>query len=256
MYIYLFGISDLRMYDVIGALGLLIVVFFFLNRKWWPRELGAVAKEHIAAYADRTPLPLRGKEQYWLVLGAVVPMVVHLVFYMLGGERFANLALAGRATEFFGYIVTSAVGMALAAGALGYAPLRWLDRTAPLYLVMASVLKLCCFCAGCCNGLLWEHGLYNHKFHQTEFPIQLVELALYAGLLLPLARYKGAPGRRFSLFLTAYAAVRFVVQFFRVDRPLFSAFHWMSAVFFAVGVLAWVLCGVLSQKMQSKGAET
>ena len=45
---------------------------------------------------------------------------------------------------------------------------------------------------------------------------------------------------RFALFLTGYAGVRFAVQFFRADMAMFSPFHWMSAVFFGVGVILLV----------------
>lgn len=250
MYPYLFGHPDLWMYDLIGACGLLLVLGFFLWRKTWPVEPGAAATEHIARYADRESVPLRGKPRFWAVLGVALPLVVHLVFFALGGERFATLV--GRSTEFLGYVFFSAVGMVLTAGALGYPPLRWLDRTVPLYLTMATVLKLSCFCAGCCYGQPWEQGLYNHRSQQTEFPIQLVEMALYGILLWLLPRYKGRPGRRFLLFLSAYGGVRFLVQFFRADRPIFGSFHWMSGIACAVGLIGLALEWAITAKRKKE----
>ncbi len=246
MYPYLFGHPDLWMYDLIGALGLVMLPVFFLWRRTWPVRLGGAAKEHIARYAGCDAVPLWGRPRFWAVLSTALPLLIHLVFFALGGERFA--ALVGRTTEFFGYVLLSAVGMTLCAGALGYAPWRWLDRTVPLYLSMATVLKLSCFCAGCCYGLPWEHGLYNHKTGQIQFPIQLVEMALYGVLLVVLTRYKGRPGRRFLLFLAGYGGVRFLIQFFRADRPIFSGFHWMSGVICMVALVGMVLSRVIPTK--------
>ena len=175
-------------------------------------------------------------------------MAVHLVAFTFGGERLGGYI--GRSTEFFGYLAVSAVGVVLTAATLGAPPLKWLDKTVPLYLCLAAVLKFSCFCAGCCYGLPWAAGWYNHRNNLREFPIQLVEAAVYAALFFLLWRYKGRSGQRFALFLTAYAAIRFAVQFFRADEAVFTPFHWMSAVFAAVGVAMWLLCRFAAKKEQ------
>lgn len=229
MYPYLFGIESLKMYDLIGIFGYAIVIAFFLNQK--NRPLTPIGQEI-------------GKSRAWLWVA--LPLAVHLVAFTFGGERLGSFI--GRGTEFYGYLTVSAIGMALAAVVLGAPPLKWLDKTVSLYLLLAAVLKLSCFCAGCCYGLPWAYGLYNARMDQIQFPIQLVEMAAYATLLFLLWRYRGRPGQRFALFVTGYAAVRFGVQFFRADRAAFSAFHWMSAVFAAIGVAMWLLCRWIPQK--------
>lgn len=229
MYPYLFGIESLKMYDLIGVFGYVIVIVFFLNRK--NRPLTSVGQEV-------------EKSRAWLWVA--LPLAVHLVAFTFGGERLGGYI--GRGTEFFGYLAVSAVGVALAAVVLGAPPLKWLDRTVPLYLTLAATLKMSCFCAGCCYGLPWEHGLYNVRQDQTQFPIQLVEMAAYVVLLCLLRRYRGRDGQRFALFLAGYAAIRFVVQFFRDDIAVFSTFHWMSAVFAAIGVVMWAVCGMVGKK--------
>ena len=223
MYPYLFGIETLKMYDLIGICGYIILFIYFLQKK--RRPLTPVG-------AEDSP----SRRWVWTVL----PLAVHVVSFTLGGERLGDFI--GRGTEFFGYVAVSAVGMVLAAATLGAPPLRWLDRTVSLYLCLAAVLKLSCFCAGCCHGQPWEYGLYNIRQDETQVPIQLVEAALYGALFFLLRRYKGQAGQRFALFLTAYAAIRFVVQFFRADVAVFTPFHWMSAIFAAVGVAMWLLC--------------
>lgn len=227
MYPNLFGNPALKMYDCIGVLGYFIILGFFLWKKAWPY--------------------CRGQR--------VLPLVVQLITYTFAGERFAML-LSGRSTEYFGYLLISAVGMVLAALAMGESPRRWLDHTVPLYLILASVLKTSCFCSGCCNGFAWAYGLYNHSTQRAEFPIQLVEAALYAVAAVWLMRYQGRPGRRFALGVTGYAALRFVVQFFRADQPMFSLFHWMSFGFFVLGVVALLLEIVWHKKQKDSSKIT
>ena len=231
MYPYLFGNQSLIMYDVIGILGYIVLfLFLFLNRSRY--------------YADGSLSGSDTKPARWLTFAVLA--AVHLVTYTFAGMWIGGWL--GRATEFFGYVGVSAAGVVLAAVMMGFAPLKWLDRTVPLYLTLAATLKLSCFCAGCCYGLPWAHGLYNVRQDQTQFPIQLVEMAAYALLLWPLCRYRGRDGQRFALFVAGYAAIRFGVQFFRADRAVFSAFHWMSAVFAVIGVAMWAVCGMVGKK--------
>ena len=232
MYPELFGNPALWMYDLIGVLGYGPLLFFFLYRKTWS----------VAPLGEKRP-----------TVQVLVPLAVHLIAYSFGGLRLAPLVARG--TDFFGYVAISALGMVLAAVALGARPLGWLDTTAPLYPATAALLKLSCFCAGCCSGLPWDGGLYNHKTHQREFPIQLVESALCLVLCLLISRYKGRPGQRFALFLTGYAALRFVLQFFRGDEEVFAPFHWMSGAFMVLGALLWVVVTVATRKDKAEPIE-
>lgn len=235
MYPHLFGNSELLMYDLIGILGYLLIVPYFLWKKTWPVTLDGETT---------------AKRRALLTL---LPLLVHLVSYTFGGLRLA--ALVERGTDFFGYVAISALGMVLAAVALGARPLNWLDKTAPLYPATAAVLKFSCFCAGCCYGLPWDGGLYNHRTQQREFPIQLVESALCMVLCLLISRYKGRPGQRFALFLTGYAGVRFMLQFFRGDLGAFTPFHWMSGAFLAIGVVLWVAVTVAGKAKKPEERE-
>ena len=227
MYPYLFGMENWRMYDLIGVIGgVMLLIFFICKRNNYFEPLSAEQRQ--------------ARWHFWLFLA------VQVVAYAFGGSCLGGFV--SRSTEFFGYVTVSAVGMVLTAATQGYRPLRWLDRTVPLYLTLAATLKLSCFCSGCCYGLPWERGLWNMRQHQAQFPIQLAEMAAYAVLLCLLCRYRGRDGQRFALFVTGYAAVRFAVQFFRADVGVFSTFHWMSAVFFALGATMWAVCTLYQKK--------
>lgn len=225
MYPNLFGNENLKMYDIIGVFGYVLIFAFYLHRK------------------NRFALAQEGKYCLWPLL------LVQCVAFTFGGKLLGGLIERG--TEFYGFLGLSAVFTVLLAVSVAGYPLRWLDDTVPLYLTLASVLKLGCFCSGCCYGLPCGWGMYNSRCDQTQFPIQLVEMAAYAVLLCLLCRYRGRDGQRFALFVAGYAAIRFGVQFFRADRAVFSAFHWMSAVFFAIGVVMWAVCGMVGKKKRS-----
>lgn len=206
------------MYDLIGLAGIVVLLIYFLYYR----------NQYIFS-----PSLERKLSQWHFGLFLTVQLVAYLFGGIFMGEFF------NRAKEFFGYVTISAMGMVLTALCLGYHPMRWLDRTVPLYLTLASMLKLSCFCSGCCYGLPWEWGLYNIRRGEMQFPMQLAEMAAYIVLLWLLSAYRGKAGQRFALFLSSYAAVRFAAQFLRGDLPLFSPFHWMSAVFCGVGMMLY-----------------
>ncbi len=225
MYPYLFGNEHLKMYDIIGVFGYVLIFAFYLHRK------------------NRFALAQKEKYCLWPLL------LVQCVAFTFGGEWLGSQI--GRATEFYGFLGLSAVFTVLLAVSVAGYPLRWLDDTVPLYLTLASVLKLGCFCSGCCYGLPCGWGMYNSRCDQTQFPMQLVEAVAYGLLLWALWRYRGKTGQRFALCVSGYAAIRFAVQFFRGDRPMFSAFHWMSAVVAAIGAALWLVCGLVRTPKQA-----
>ena len=233
MYRDLFGNPDWSMYNLIGILSYGWIIFFFLCRSTWPA-------------CDKNQKRPMG----WIVL----PLLVHLVGYTFPGKIVGPLL--GRNTEFFGYVLVSSIAIVLASVVVGAHPVRWLDDASPLYLIMATMLKIGCFCSGCCNGLPWAYGLYNHLTERREFPIQLVEMVLYGLMLLVPLRHRFAPGRRFAAFLVGYSTVRFVVQFFRTDKEFFSSFHLISVLFLGVGLVLWyVLPWLFARNKEPENAD-
>lgn len=99
-----------------------------------------------------------------------------------------------------------------------------------------------CFFAGCCYGVEWEHGISGRVMssggteHIKRLPVQLIEsgmlLILFAVLMMLFLRGK-AKGKLMCVYLTAYAVMRFVLEFFRGDEIrgrflLFSTSQWIS----------------------------
>lgn len=74
-----------------------------------------------------------------------------------------------------------------------------------------------CFLGGCCYGRPLEHP----AFGLTTHPAQLYEAALDFGVaatLFAIRKQPRAPGLLFRYYLLSYAAIRFVMDFFRGDE--------------------------------------
>jgi phosphatidylglycerol---prolipoprotein diacylglyceryl transferase len=131
----------------------------------------------------------------------------------------------------------------------------FLGTLLPLYGCLARVgcfLGGCCFGKPCSWGVLYSRSIFETRAHGCRrfspspdpgtrvFPIQLVEAAAQGSLFVLLAMFvwqaPGAAGSVFWLFLSLYAVVRFVLDFFRTTsaRPRYWGFSEAQLVCVAV----------------------
>jgi prolipoprotein diacylglyceryltransferase len=112
----------------------------------------------------------------------------------------------------------------------------------PLALALACG-RLGCAAAGCCAGL--PYGGWG-AWH-GRYPVQFIEAGFHAiaALLLVIAARRGwARGRRLAIYLTAYAALRFALEFWRGNPPLWLGLSWYQYLALLLGALAggtWAL---------------
>lgn len=245
MYQYLFGNADsLPMYDLVGILGYFIIIgitFYPPNILKKSRSLGTLAlylKNHRDVLGKSQITTAKFLDDYfWAKTEIGTLVLVHIVTYTFAGELFGDLI--GRRTDFYGYVFGTNVAICVVCYILGLNVLQELDNLVPIYLAIASFLKIGCLCAGCCNGLEWEYGLYNHCTERYEFPIQLVEGVTYAIFLFFLKSYKKRvpTGYLAPIFLILYSSFRFLIQFFRTDSAVFSLFHLISLLVLILGFI-------------------
>jgi phosphatidylglycerol---prolipoprotein diacylglyceryl transferase len=131
----------------------------------------------------------------------------------------------------------------------------FLGTLLPLYGCLARIgcfLGGCCFGKPCSRGVLYSRAIFEttaHGFRRFSpspdpgtrvFPIQLVEAAAQGILFVILAmlvwQVPGATASIFWLYLSLYAAVRFVLDFFRTTsaRPRYWRFSEAQLVCVAV----------------------
>ncbi len=113
--------------------------------------------------------------------------------------------------------------------------------------------RIGCFLSGCCYGIEWKYGfVYENSLvesanHVPRFPVQLVEAAFNLFLFFLLFYlYKKRKARRklIAVYLTAYPACRFVLEFFRGDTyrgfiGMLSTSQIISVILFITGV-SWL----------------
>lgn len=114
---------------------------------------------------------------------------------------------------------------------------------APICLMM-SVLRANCLVAGCCYGIeLFEQA----DGSIVRFPSQIVELItslLLMVMFLCFEKKQLFKGKHYPLFFIAYGITRFILNFFRGDKPAFVWFipsgHFWSIVAIAIGLM-WLI---------------
>ena len=128
--------------------------------------------------------------------------------------------------------------------ALGMPVLPYLDVAALSLGVFLACGRLGCFQAGCCHGRPHRWGVRYHSSH-TEgrvavcldgvrlAPVQLMESGWVMISVLLAILLRNGPGSSLSIYLGAYAAGRFWLEFLRGDasRPYFARFseaQWTS----------------------------
>ena len=116
------------------------------------------------------------------------------------------------------------------------------DLIAPSYAFGLVGAKFGCFTAGCCNGIAWEHGLFNYETGLVEVPVQLIEmsLALIIFVFLVLIRKKAKPGTLFPTYLILYSSTRFCSEFLRSEPSVFA-----NLKLYQILCLAGVVFGVV-----------
>ncbi len=127
--------------------------------------------------------------------------------------------------------------------------------------------RIGCFCAGCCYGKPTAgilHVIYSHPVSDAPVGVPLVPVQLYEALFnfilffVLLAIDRKYPKNRILLpvYILAYSAERFIIEFFRYDAARgfwlgLSTSQWISAAVFAAGAV--LLAVRVSQK---KAAQT
>ena len=107
--------------------------------------------------------------------------------------------------------------------------------------------RLGCIAAGCCAGVEWAPGWFatTDVAGVPRVPVQAIEAGFHfvaAGLLALAARRRWAQSRRLAIYFTAYAALRFGLEF-RRQHPVvllgLTWHQWLALVLFGIAGSTW-----------------
>lgn len=258
-YVYLFSL-ELPVYGLISLLGVLAAggVLFVLSKK-------------------------KGLDLYDLIFtamigGAGVFVGAHLLYAL---TRTGDIVSAfsyydgyENKWDFAKYVLSLTGGMVFYGGLYGgllagflfvrkkkYPTKEFSDVFAVIIPLFHSFGRVGCFFAGCCYGVEWEYGISGRVVSAdvTEqiprFPVQLLEafclLALFSILLLLFLKGKAA-GRLMAVYLSAYAVLRFCLEFLRGDE-IRGQFLWFStSQWISLATLAGVILYFFIRRRKNK----
>lgn len=104
--------------------------------------------------------------------------------------------------------------------------------------------KLGCHFGGCCAGIMWEHGIYNHIHETNMFPSALCEfitmlVIIVIGFCFAFKSKRYVPGSLYPLTALLYGGTRFFLEFFRYYES-YAERHYI------LGMSLWQFCSLIA----------
>ena len=159
------------------------------------------------------------------------------ILYILENLRFVQqngLTLGG--FSFFGAALLAPLAMLCLGRVFRLRSAEALDNTAVCIVTMLAVIRIGCFCNGCCGGRIFFFESFDFSF-----PTQLMESFCDFLILLWLLRTESASancGRLYGRFLLSYGVLRFFLEFLRsTPKDWWGLSHaqWFSLLAVVIG---------------------
>lgn len=232
-YVEIMGYS-VSMYDFWNIVST-VVMFVYLMLK-------AKKFSDISPYAAKQS---SSKRRMMAGIGEVFGIIV-VAFALFGvlNPAFADWFTEGNA-NYYGSLTAWFIAITTMVSIFKTDPFYVHDMFAPALPIQLFFAKLACFCNGCCSGFeKFGTGYFNLKTKRVEFPVQMVEALVALALFVFLCGYQKRnkiPGSVFPVYLTLYAASRFITEYFRADLPNvlgpLDAYQIMSIVYILLGAV-------------------
>lgn len=223
------GSKPIHWYGVCIAVGFLLATGLML----WKRSYAKMTKDQIF---DIAMLAI-----FTGILGARIFYVVQFWDKNFAGHPFVEVFRIDKGgLVFYGGFICAFTTMCVYAKLKKLSPLRILDLTSPAIALGHAFGRIGCFMQGCCFGKLAAKGFpgsvvypmgsapanrypdfLNGMNSLPLYPVQIYECVLNLLLCAGLTWFIGKnnkPGRVASLYITAYAMIRFTLEFFRGDH--------------------------------------
>lgn len=239
MYRY-FG--DVRAFDLFNNIAIYAVVLasvFLIKEK--TQSLGLWSR-----YAVFSALKMNTKKgkilEYFLAFVEAFLFAAISVLTALFNEPFGKLV--GTGTNYFGNLFSVGIFVVLLSFIFMANPMEQMDLITLVLPVRLFFVRIACFCQGCCWGIPWEYGPYNHHPNHpgNQVPVQAIEaffaVVIFAFLLW--YRKKAKRGTMFPIYMILYGGTRFFNEFFTDDYPNvlgpFNMYQILCVVAITIGI--------------------
>ena len=244
--------GDIWLYSFFSSFAFCFVLvynLFHLNKK--KEFLGNVSKFYIDLSKKYGKGGIVSKvfsnKTLWAVIETVIVSCFQFIFTGLLNNFFGSKV--GTGTNYFGLLFLTPLILFVICHLFGIDMIKQYDLITPAFPLALIPTKFACFCQGCCWGIEWEHGMYNHRTGNVEVPVQLIEMAFAAIIFIWLLFYKkkAKPGRMYPMYMIVYSATRFFSEFLSGDEEEwfgpFNMYHLLCTAGVIVGVILLVLVG-------------
>ena len=121
-------------------------------------------------------------------------------------------------------------------------PRAFVDICTPGLIISLISIRINCFYAGCCQGLMIPGANFRYPIRELELVFQVIILVVFARRVLKSKSYNGT---LYPLYMIWYGLIRFIYEFFREPENLFfgriHAPHVWSLISIVAGIIAYVL---------------
>ncbi len=249
MYQYL-GSTEILLYNLVGMMSTFALVIFNLsqiNRKKKIMSLTGllVHREFLKEYRKRhIKIKFLSSLAFWAAIEILIFSAAQYLPIGAINTTFGNLV--GTGANYFGFASVNTIVIIALSLIVRANPLKQIDFLTPALPLALVVSKIACFCHGCCGGIEWQYGLYNHLSERVEFPVQLVEAgsALLIFIFLMLWRDKAKTGMLYPVYLILYSSTRFFSEFLRFEEDvflIFKTYHILCIIGVIVGIIEIVI---------------
>ncbi len=249
---YIFGQSAYDFFNTFAIIATVITSLFYFKTK----------RESLSLYSKKALLFASEKNNIFAKLVEVV-LVLLETFILVGGTMISTLfnwsfgEMLNTGLNYFGLLFFVSVVWFLISVIMKASPLKQIDIATMFLPVHLFFIKLACFCNGCCWGVPWEHGPYNHHYDHpgNQVPVQAIEagLAVVILVLLLIYRKKAKTGTLFPMYMILYSATRFPVEFFSAahDKIIgpFNTYHILCVVGVVIGIIMLIFVKYFGKKI-------
>lgn len=249
------GDTGIELYDLVNLFsGIILLIYNFSHLKYKKEFLSNVSNRLLKVFSNKkNHIFLSNKNFYAFVEILIVSLLQYLPTYNIT-RIFGHLV--GTGANYFGLVFFIPIFLFLLFYLLGINPFKQMDLITPAYPLALTISKIACFCAGCCRGVEWSSGLYNHYTDRVEFPVQLLEsgLALLIFIFFMFWKKHAKEGTLFPTYLIIYGATRFFSEFTRSEPDIIwhlKTYHILCIISVIVGLVELLVVLKFGEKIKS-----
>lgn len=191
---------------------------------------------------------------FWAVLEIIILSCMQVLPISFLNPMFGDLA--GTNVNYFGTLFFIPIILMIFYCIIWVDPIKQMDLITPAFPLALVCAKIGCYCAGCCRGMEWGHGVYNYKYEYNQVPVQLVEaaVALLIFVFFMYWRKKAKPGTMYPIYVILYSATRFFTEFLRGEENIFGilkTYHILCIIGVVVGLVEFFIVLRFSDKIST-----